>query len=77
VVPEKQEEALHLRGFLSMERTGIEPVTSGLQSHPVGRHHLTPINRIGMTKPKSSFSSNVARQRWTAVRLHRACTAAA
>jgi hypothetical protein len=42
-----------------MERTGIEPVTSGLQTHPIARPHVTPINRIGMTEPYSAISSNV------------------
>jgi hypothetical protein len=60
-----------------MERTGIEPVTSGLQTHPIIRRYLTPIDRIGMTEPKSAFSANVARHHSTAVRSHRARTAAA
>ena len=34
-----------------MERTGIEPVTSGLQTHPLARPHLTPTDRNGMTTP--------------------------
>jgi hypothetical protein len=42
-----------------MERTGIEPVTSGLQTHPIARPHLTPVDRIGMTEPNSAISSNV------------------
>jgi hypothetical protein len=42
-----------------MERTGIEPVTSGLQTHPIARPHLTQTDRIGMTEPKSALSSNV------------------
>jgi hypothetical protein len=60
-----------------MERTGIEPVTSGLQTHPIARPHLTPIDRIGMTEPKSALSSNATRHRSTAVRSHSARTAAA
>jgi hypothetical protein len=48
-----------MRGFLKMERTGIEPVTSGLQTHPIARRHLTPTDRIGMTEPKSPSLSNV------------------
>jgi hypothetical protein len=60
-----------------MERTGIEPVTSGLQTQPIARPHLTPIDRIGMTEPNSGFSSNVIRHRSTAVRSHSARTAAA
>jgi hypothetical protein len=43
-----------------MERTGIEPVTSGLQIHPITRPHLTPTDRNGMTEPKSAFSSDSA-----------------
>jgi hypothetical protein len=42
-----------------MERTGIEPVTSGLQTHPIARPHLTPTNRIGMTEPYSGVLPNV------------------
>jgi hypothetical protein len=42
-----------------MERTGIEPVTSGLQSRPIARPHLTPTDGIGMTEPKSAVLSNV------------------
>jgi hypothetical protein len=42
-----------------MERAGLEPATSGLQTHPIARPHLTPTDRIGMTEPKSAFSSNV------------------
>jgi hypothetical protein len=57
-----------------MERTGIEPVTSGLQTHPITRPHLTPIDRIGVTKPNSAFSSNVIRHGSTAVCSHRART---
>jgi hypothetical protein len=41
--------------FLEMERTGIEPVTSGLQTHPIARPHLTPTDRIGMTEPYSAI----------------------
>jgi hypothetical protein len=60
-----------------MERTGIEPVTSGLQTHPIARPHLTPIDRIGMTEPKSAVAPDVARHGSTAVRSHRARTGAA
>jgi len=42
-----------------MERTGIEPVTSGLQTHPIARRHLTQTDRIGMTEPYSANSPNV------------------
>jgi hypothetical protein len=42
-----------------MERTGIEPVTSGLQTHPIARPHLTPTDKSGMTEPKATFSANV------------------
>jgi hypothetical protein len=60
-----------------MELTGIEPVTSGLQTQPITRPHLTRIDRIGMTEPKSTFLSHVIRHRSTTVRSHRARTAAA
>ena len=30
-----------------MEPTGIEPVTSGLQTQPIARLNLTPTNKIG------------------------------
>jgi hypothetical protein len=43
-----------------VERTGIEPVTSGLQTQPIARPHLTPTDRIGMTEPKSAVMPNVA-----------------
>jgi hypothetical protein len=43
-----------------MERTGIEPVTSGLQTQPITRPHLTPTDRIGMVEPKSTLSANSA-----------------
>jgi hypothetical protein len=61
----------------AMERTGIEPVTSGLQTHPIVRHRLTRTNKIGMFEPKSAGSPNSARHGSTAVRSHRARTAAA
>jgi hypothetical protein len=60
-----------------MERTGIEPVTSGLQTHPDTRLRLTPIDRIGMDEPDSGSLSNIIRQGSTEVRSHRARTAAA
>jgi hypothetical protein len=47
------------RPFLVMERAGLEPATSGLQTHPITRPHLTPTNKIGMTEPKSALLSNV------------------
>jgi hypothetical protein len=43
-----------------MERAGLEPVTSGLQTQPIARHHLTAIDRNGMNEPNSAFSPNVA-----------------
>jgi hypothetical protein len=43
----------------SMERAGLEPATSGLQTHPIARPHLTPTDRIGMTKRYLAISSNV------------------
>jgi len=58
-----------------MERTGIEPVTSGLQTQLMTRPHLTPIDRIGMTKPESAVLSDTACLRSTSVRSHRARTA--
>jgi len=57
-----------------MERTGIEPVTSGLQTRLITRRHLTRTDRIGKTEPKSLFLSNLARLGSTAVRSHRART---
>jgi hypothetical protein len=54
---------LQKRLFLVMERAGLEPATSGLQTHPITRLHQTPIDRIGMVEPKSAFSSNVGRHR--------------
>jgi hypothetical protein len=59
-----------------MERTGIEPVTFGLQTHPIAQRHLTPTDRIGMAEPKISFLPNAIRQRLTALRSHSARTAA-
>jgi site-specific DNA recombinase len=41
-----------------VERTGIEPVTSGLQTRSIARRRLTTTNRIGTARPKSAFSSN-------------------
>src|SRR5919204_3955059 len=38
-----------------MERAGLEPATSGLQTQPIARPHLTPTDRIGMTKPYSAI----------------------
>ena len=35
-----------------MERTGIEPVTSGLQSQSIARRRLTTTNRIRMARPQ-------------------------
>jgi hypothetical protein len=61
-------------GFAVMERTGIEPVTFGLQTHPISRPHLTPIDRNGMAEPESPILSDVARHGSTAVRSHRART---
>jgi hypothetical protein len=60
-----------------MERAGLEPATSGLQTHPIARPHLTPIVRIGMTEPEAVFSSNVNQHGWPVVRSHLARTAAA
>jgi hypothetical protein len=63
-------------GFL-VERTGIEPVTSGLQSHPIARPRLTPSDRMGMTESKLASTSDFARHRSTVVRSHGARTTAA
>jgi hypothetical protein len=60
-----------------MERTGIEPVTSGLQTQPIARPHLTPTDKTGKTEPKAAVPADVARHGPTAVRSHRACTGAA
>jgi hypothetical protein len=43
-----------------MERAGFEPAASGLQTHPIARPHLTRIDRIGMTEPKSAVTPNEA-----------------
>jgi hypothetical protein len=66
-----------VRRFSEVERTGIEPVTSGLQTHPIGRHRLTPTDRSGMTEPKSASVPDVARHGSTEICSHRARTDAA
>jgi hypothetical protein len=66
-----------VRRFLKMERAGIEPATSGLQTQPIARPHLTPTDKTGMTEPNLALLSNVIRHSSTAVRSHRARTAAA
>jgi hypothetical protein len=60
-----------------VERTGIEPVTSGLQIHQVTRQHPTPTDQTPMVEARSVVSSNVTRHRSTAHRSHRVRTAAA
>ena len=60
-----------------MERAGIEPATSGLQTHQDARHQPTPTDQTGMVEPSSLLSSNSTRHHSTALRLHRARTAAA
>jgi hypothetical protein len=60
-----------------MERTGIEPVTSGLQSHQEARRHLTGTDQKRMVEPRLLLSSNSTRHRSTALRSHRARTAGA
>jgi hypothetical protein len=60
-----------------MERTGIEPVTFGLQTHPDTRRHLTVTDRTGMAEPNSLLSPNAARHGSTALCSHSARTAAA
>ena len=62
---------------LELERAGFEPAPSGLQTQPIARPDLTPTDSIGMTEPKSAVPPNQARHRSTAVRSHRARTAAA
>ncbi len=37
-------------GLSLVERTRIEPVTSGLQTQPIARPHLTPTDRSGMAE---------------------------
>jgi hypothetical protein len=60
-----------------MERAGLEPATSGLQTHPNARPELTPVDQSSVVELSSRFSSNAARHRSTVVRSHRARTAAA
>jgi hypothetical protein len=60
-----------------MERTGIEPVTAGLQTHPIAQLQLTVTDRSGQDEPKSPVPSNVIRHHSTALRSHRARIAAA
>jgi hypothetical protein len=57
-----------------VERTGIEPVTSGLQTQPITRPRLTRTNKTGMNEPNRSFPANVTRHSSTEVRSHRART---
>jgi hypothetical protein len=57
-----------------MERTGIEPVTSGLQSQSIARRRLTLTDKIAMTEPNFVFSANLIRHGSTPVRSHRART---
>ena len=57
--PDLREESEGSALGVGVERTGIEPVTSGLQTRPIAQPHLTPTYRIGMTEPKSALSSNV------------------
>lgn len=38
-----------------MERTGIEQVTSGLQSHQDAIHNPTPTDQVPMVEPKLRF----------------------
>jgi hypothetical protein len=65
------------RHFLVMERTGIEPVTSGLQTRSIARPRPTWTNKIGIYEPNSAFLPDAARHHSTAVRSHRARTGAA
>jgi hypothetical protein len=72
-----REKDLQFGYFRAMERAGLEPAASGLQTQSIARPHLTPIDRIGMTEPNSHLLPNVTRPRLTSVRSHRARTAAA
>ena len=47
----------------SVERAGLEPATSGLQTHSITRPHLTVSDRTGMAERLSPFSSNATRRR--------------
>jgi hypothetical protein len=60
-------ETRRFRRVSLVERTGIEPVTSGLQTHPDTRRHLTVTDRTGMAEPTSLSSSNAARHGLTAL----------
>ena len=42
-----------------MERTGLEPVASGLQTHHATRHHPTSTDQTPMVEPISWSSPNV------------------
>jgi hypothetical protein len=57
-----------------MERTGIEPVTSGLQTHHRTRHHPTPADQTRMVESISRSRPNVGRPPSTTIRSHRART---
>jgi hypothetical protein len=59
------------------ERAQLEPATSGLQTHPNARRHLTLANETRMAEPNLIFLSNNTRHRSTAFRSHRARPAAA
>jgi hypothetical protein len=63
--------------ILSIERTGIEPVTSGLQTHLDTRRHPTPTDQTSMVEPNSCLSSDRTRHRSTGLCSHRARTAGA
>jgi hypothetical protein len=84
-VPVEREERTHrahrkrprFRDLSEVERAGIEPATSGLQTQPIGRPHLTVTDRTGKAKQKSVLSANLAPPRLTAVRSHRTRTGAA
>ena len=57
-----------------MERAGLEPATSGLQTQPGTKHRPTPTNETGVVEPIAGISSYVSRRHSTALCSHRACT---
>jgi hypothetical protein len=59
------------------ERIGVEPMTSGLQTHPDTRRRLTSTEQARVVESVSPSSTNVSRHHPTAVRSHRARTHAA
>jgi hypothetical protein len=74
-VGRKHRNLLQMRRFRKAERTGIEPVTSGLPTHPIAQLHLTPTDGTGVAEPKSLVLSNAIRHGLTKLRSHSARTA--